>query len=83
MISEDEQGRVNGGGLRGSVQDTLDKELIDKHLRGLIEKFPKGQLWINKGGVLTSPTVAPLALLRNDTRLSAGWETMAQRTPAI
>lgn len=30
----------------------------------------------------TSLTVAPLALLRKDTRLSAGCETMAQNTPA-
>lgn len=30
----------------------------------------------------TSPTVAPLALLRKDTRLSAGCETIAQNTPA-
>lgn len=33
--------------------------------------------------ILTSPTVAPLALLRKETRLSAGWETIAQETPAI
>jgi hypothetical protein len=32
---------------------------------------------------LTSPTVAPLALLRKETRLSAGWETIAQNTPAM
>lgn len=33
--------------------------------------------------VLTSPTVAPFALLRKETRLSAGWDTIAQKTPAI
>lgn len=32
---------------------------------------------------LTSPTVAPLALLRKETRLSAGCETIAHSTPAI
>lgn len=30
----------------------------------------------------TSATEAPLALLRKETRLSAGWDTTAQNTPA-